>query len=102
LLSAVGTTIGGDVGGVASVTDGVRGTGCSPGKGDGVRPPRGTDGTEGSVDFGGDGSLSSVAVELVIADASPAPVGESVVDFGSGSVGSEVGFVVVTSAEREK
>lgn len=60
LLSAVGTTIGGDVGGVASITNGVCGTGCSPGEGDGVGPPRGTDGTEGSVDTGSDGSLSSV------------------------------------------
>lgn len=60
LLSAVGTTIGGDVGGVASVTDGVCGTGRSPGEGEGVGPPRGTDGTEGSVASGSDGSLSSV------------------------------------------
>lgn len=60
LLSNVGTTMGGDRGGVASVTDGVRGTGCSPGEGDGVRPPRGTDATERSVDFGSDGSLLSV------------------------------------------
>jgi hypothetical protein len=60
LLSAVGKTIGGDVGGVASVTDGVCGTGCSSGEGDGVGPPRGTDGTEGSVDIGSDGSLMSV------------------------------------------
>ena len=117
LLSAVGTTIGGDVGGVASITDGVGGTGRSPEEGDVVGPPRGTDGTEGSVASGSNGSLSSVdwtagSVELVIADASPASVGGSVVDsgsesagsgsVGSGSVGSEVGFVVITSAEREK
>jgi hypothetical protein len=39
---------------------------------------------------------------LVITGASPAPVGGSVVGFGSGSVGSEVGCVVVISAERKK
>jgi hypothetical protein len=65
LLSAVIAAIGGDVGGVASVTNGVCGTGCSSltwssGEEGGVGPPRGTEGTAGTADFGSDGSLSCV------------------------------------------
>lgn len=65
LLSAVDVAIGGDVGGVASVTNGVCGTGCSeltcsPGEGGGVGPPRGSEGTEGADDFGSNDSLSCV------------------------------------------
>jgi hypothetical protein len=63
LLSAVDAAIGGDVGGVASVTNGVCGTGCSaltcsPGEGGGVGPPRGNEGTEGAADFDSNDSLS--------------------------------------------
>lgn len=59
LLSPVDVAIGGDVGGVASVTKGVCGTGCStltwsPGEGGGVGPPRGIEGSAGTADFGSD------------------------------------------------
>ena len=109
---AVGTVIGGDVGGVASVIDGVWGITCAdfPSSEDGVWP-------EGvcvssaslgvSMPFDDWSVRIGSAVELGSPGASLVPAGGDFLDIGSGtfdsgSFGSDAGFVSGTSAEMEK